>query len=304
MTKESKQDRLVRLMFDHMSEHMFELKALESNPNCKELDVERWVQTILKSCLGYSATNGYSIRAQEQKGKHRPDLVIYKNEQPIFVVEVKKLGFDLNKSDFRSGKIQLQEYLYSLGKVPYGFLCNGYEWRLFDFTNPNGTIEILSFDVRNDDSKVDTTKKFVEDLCYDFINFHESSYTSKEWPEYAKEATAFSPESLAKAILSINVIKYVSKEIRGEHDYKAGTDVLFQKVYDLLANGLDDSLKDFNDVKKAEFQKYIKTQMRASRKTKKVLTNATPVKSVSPDNSQAQPETIISNENTEVKDVA
>lgn len=269
MAKESKQDRLVRLMMDHMSEHMFELKALESNPNCKELEVERWVQTFLKSCLGYSATNGYSIRAQEQKGKHRPDLVVYKNEQPIFVVEVKKLGFDLNKSDFRNGKIQLGEYLYSLGKIPYGFLCNGYEWKLFDFNNPNGIIEILSFDIRNDDDKIDTAKKFVEDLSYDFVNFHESTYSGKEWPEFVKEATAFSPESLTRAILSSNVIKLVSKEIRGEHDYRASTELLFQKVYDLLANGLDDSLKDFNEVKQAEFQKYIKAQMKASRKAKR-----------------------------------
>lgn len=269
MAKESKQDRLVRLMMDHMSEHMYEIKALEANLNCKELEVERWVQTLLKSCLGYSATNGYSIRAQEQKGKHRPDLVVYKNEQPIFVVEVKKLGFDLNKSDFRSGKIQLQEYLYSLGKIPYGFLCNGHEWRLFDFNNPNGVVEILSFDLRNDDDKIDTSKKFVEDICYDFVNFHETSFSSKEWLQFTKEATAFSPESLTRAILSANVIKLVAKEIRGEHDYRACSELLFQKVYDLLANGLDDSLKDFNDVKKAEFQKYIKSQMRVSRKTKK-----------------------------------
>ncbi|AUN97341.1 hypothetical protein C0V70_04285 [Bacteriovorax stolpii] len=269
MAKENKQDRLVRLMKDNVAEHIMELKALEANPNCKELDIERWVQMVLRSCLGYSATNGYSILAQEQKGKHRPDLVVYKQDKPLFVLEIKKLGFDLNKSDFRCGKVQLQEYLFSLGKIPYGFLCNGYEWKLYDFNNPNGIIEILSFDLRNDEDKLDTSKKFVEDICYDFVDIHEASYTNKEWAEFAKEATAFSPESLSRAILSSNVIKLISKEIRGEHEYKVCSDVLFQKVYDLLANGLDDSLKDFNDVKKAEFQKFIKSQMKASRKGKK-----------------------------------
>ncbi|MCK6595547.1 MAG: hypothetical protein L6Q33_10130 [Bacteriovoracaceae bacterium] len=29
----------------------------------------------------------------------------------------------------------MQEYLYSLGKVQYGFLCNGYEWKLYDFND-------------------------------------------------------------------------------------------------------------------------------------------------------------------------
>lgn len=272
MTKETKQDRLVRLMKDNVTEHITELKFLESNPNCKELDIERWVQMVLRSCLGYSATNGYTIRAQEQKGKHRPDLVVYKNELPLFVIEVKKLGFDLNKSDFRCGKIQLQEYLFSLGKVPYGFLCNGYEWKLFDFNNSNEIIEIFSFDIRNDEEKIDTNKKAVEDISYDLVNIHESSYSGKEWAELSKEATAFSLESLARAVLSANVIKFIAKEIRGEHEYKVCSDLLFGKVYDLLANGLDDSLKDFNDVKKDEFKKFIKAQMRVSRKTKKKTT--------------------------------
>ena len=271
MAKENKQDRVVRQMFDHVTEHFHELKTLE-NPNSKESDVEKWAQTFLKTALGFSASNGYTIKSQEQKGKLRPDLVVYQGEAAIFVVEVKKLGFDLNKSDFRCGKVQLQEYLYSLGKVPYGILCNGYEWRLYDFNNPNGVIEMLSCDVRNDEDKIDFSKKYVEDICYDFVNFHETTFRAKEWPELAKEATAFSPESLTKAILSANVVKVISKEIRGEHDFKANLDMLYHKIYDVLANGLDDCLKDFGDVKQAEFQKYIKSQMRVSRKTKKVKT--------------------------------
>lgn len=269
MAKESKQDRVVRQMMDNMTEHFHELKAIEGNLNSKESDIETWVQSLLKSCLGYSASNGYSVRSQEKKGKIRPDLIVYQGETPIFVIEVKKLGFDLNKSDFRCGKVQLQEYLFSLGKVPYGILCNGYEWRLYDFNNPMGVVEMLSCDLRNEDDKIDFNKKFVEDACYDFVNFHEATFRAKEWPEFAKEATAFSPESLTKAILSSGVVKAISKEIRGEHDFKANIDMLYHKIYDLLANGLDDSLKDFGEVKQAEFQKYIKSQMRQSRKTKK-----------------------------------
>lgn len=276
MSKETKEDRIVRNIFDQVSEHLHELKNLEANPNTKESDIERWAITVLKSCLGYSVTNGYSLTSQEQKGKMRPDVVVYKDNQPIFVVEVKKLGFDLSKSDFRCGKIQLQEYLYSLGKVQYGFLCNGYEWKLYDFNNSNGIIEIFSIDFRNDEDKIDVNKKFVSDLCYELINFHESTYQKKEWQSFTKEATAFSPESLARAVLSSNAIKIITKEIRGEHDYKAGTDILFEKVYDLLANGLDNSIKDFNEQKKIEFQKYIKTQQRLMKKSpKKVVKNNT-----------------------------
>ncbi len=270
MAKESKQDRIVRQIQDHVSEHFHELKALEGNPGTKEAEVERWAQSFIKSCLGYSAANGYTIRAQEQKGKMRPDLVVYQGDAPIFVVEVKRLGFNLDKSDFRCGKVQLQEYLFSLGKVPYGILCNGHEWRLFDFSNPSGVIEMMSYDLRNDDDKLELNKKFIEDFCYDIVSLHESTFRAKEWPEFAKEATAFSPESLSRAILSASVVKLISKEIRGEHDYKANIEMLFGKVYDLLAKGLDDSLKDFNETKEAEFHKYIKSQMRVVRKARKI----------------------------------
>ena len=97
MAKETKQDRIARQIFDQFSEHVFEVKSIEANLNNKGMDVERWAQSFLKNCLGYSATNGYSIRAQEQKGKLRPDLVVYEDEKPIFVVEVKK-RFSLWKS--------------------------------------------------------------------------------------------------------------------------------------------------------------------------------------------------------------
>lgn len=272
MTKETKQDRAVRLMMDQMTEHLVELREFEKSSHCKETDVERWAQTLLKSCLGYTVSNGYSIKAQDQKGKMRPDLVVYKGEKPIFVMEVKKLGFDFEKSDFRSGKLQLKEYLATFEDVPYGFLCNGYEWRLFDFSNKQSPIEIQKIDFRDENGFLpEAVKKEVENLCYDFTSFHEYAFCSSEWQDLAKEATAFSPDSLAKAILTQNVMKTIAKEIRGEHEYKACTDLLFDKVYHLIANGLDDTLKAcYNPEKKAEFEKYIKSQKRLARKTKRV----------------------------------
>ncbi len=270
MAKETKQDRTVRQMMDQMTEHIVELRALDSNPNCKESDVEKWAQTFLKSCLGFSVSNGYTIKSQDQKGKLRPDIVVYKGEKPIFVMEVKKLGFDFEKSDFRSGKIQLKEYLATFEEVPYGFLCNGYEWKLYDFSNKQSPIEIQKVSFKNEGVLCDTSKRQVEEICYDFTSFHEYAFSSSEWSDLTKEATAFSPDSLAKAILSSSVMKVITKEIRGEHEFKACTDLLYEKVYDLLSSGLDDTMKgSFNPEKKAEFEKYIKSQMRQARKTKR-----------------------------------
>ncbi len=222
MARETKQDHVVRGITDQVTEHLHELKLLEANPNCKEMDVERWAQSFLKNCLGYAASSGYSIRAQETKGKMRPDLVVLKNDNPVFVVEVKKMGFGLNKSDFRSGKIQLSEYLNFIGNVRWGMLTNGCEWKLYDFSQPQyGGVEVCAFDLKSDGDIIDVSKKSVEEQCYELLDLHESSFAGQSWDELAKEAMAFSPESLAKAILSVDVVKYIAKYVRGEHEFKA-----------------------------------------------------------------------------------
>lgn len=271
MAKETKQDRTVRGIIDQVTEHLHDLKSIEANPNSKEMDVERWAQSFLKNCLGYTATVGYSIRAQEAKGKSRPDLIVLKNEKPVFVVEVKKMGFDLNKSDFRSGKTQLSEYLNTLGGVKYGMLTNGIEWKLFDFSSPQyGGVEISGMDLKAESDTIDCSKKAVEEQCYELMDFHEISYSGDNWPSLTTEAMAFSPESLAKAILSADVVKYIARSIKGEHEYRANHEVLTDRVYWLLEQGLNDAIVGWNEAKAIDLQKYIKSQKRVSRKTKRV----------------------------------
>lgn len=268
MARETKKDRIVAKMFDQLSEHLHELKVASQNAAFKESDLERWAQSVIKNVLGYSASEGYLIVAQETKAKMRPDLTVKKNDKAVFVVEVKKLDFDLNKSDFRSGKVQLSEYLKLIGDVHWGILTNGYEWKLFDFSQVNSGIEIVSFDIRNDADEIDLSKKAIEEMCWEFLDLHENTFLTNEWEEYSKEAVAFSPESLAQAILSYDSIKYISKAIRGEHDYKVNPEILFDKIHSLLVNGLDDSVVGWNEVKEAELKKYVTSQKKASRKKK------------------------------------
>ena len=68
-------------------------------------------------------------------------------------------------------------------------LTNGHEWKLYDFSQPqyNG-IEVCAIDLHSESEVVDTTKKSVEDKCYDVLDFHESSYATKYWEESFKEA--------------------------------------------------------------------------------------------------------------------
>nr|AGU11994.1 hypothetical protein [uncultured organism] len=274
MARETKEDRVARAIFEQVAEHLHELKALDENIHTKEVDIERWSQSFLKSCLGYSATSGYSIRSQETKGKMRPDLTIYKGEKAVCVVEVKKSGFDLNKSDFRSGKIQLSEYLNTIGGVRWGMLTNGTEWKLFDFSQREyAGIEIASFDLKFEET-IDLSKKALEEQCYEIYDFHETSFSSEAWEELGKEALAFSPESMAKAILTLDVVKTISRSIRGQHDYKANIEVLTDKVYELLEKGLNDAILGWNDEKAEDFKRFVKSQKRASRRTKRTKKEA------------------------------
>lgn len=265
MARETKQDRIVRSMFDQVSEHTHELKALVANSATKELDVERWAQSLIRSCLAYTASNGYTIRAQEARGRMRPDLVVCKNDKPVFVIEVKRLGFELGKADFRSGKAQLTEYLRDFPDVRWGFLTNGIEWKLFDFSakDSRGT-EVISPDLRNEAGEVDLSKKGVEETCWELFDLHETCFSDNTWDELYREASAFSPDSISRAILSADVIKVISKVIRGEHEFKANTEALFDRVVEVVTMGLDDVDSGWNETKMLELNKYVKAQKKAT----------------------------------------
>ena len=84
MAKETKQDRAVRGMIDQVTEHLHELKNLDSNLSTKESDVEKWCSSFIKGCLGYTASASFSIKSQETKGKLRPDLVVTKMKSHSF----------------------------------------------------------------------------------------------------------------------------------------------------------------------------------------------------------------------------
>jgi hypothetical protein len=270
MAKETRQDRFVRGISEQLTEHLHEFKGIEANPNTKESDVEVWCQSFIKTCLGFTPSAGYSVRSQESKGRMRPDLVIYKGENPILVVEVKKLGFDLDKSDFRSGKVQLAEYLGTMSGVKWGMLSNGTEWKLFDFSQKSkGGIQIAYFDLRGEAEQIELSRTAIEELAYSITDFHEATYSKGVWPDLAKEATAFSPDSIARAILSNDVMKMIGKSINGEHEFNANAEILTDRVFEVLEVGLNDAMTDWNEAKANELRKYIKSQKRAVRRQRR-----------------------------------
>jgi len=269
MARETKEDRFVRKIFEQTIEFMVELKQLEAMENAKESHVERWCQGFIRSCLGFTSSLGYQVRAQEGSGKLRPDLLIYKNEEqiPLIIVEVKRLSANLDKSEFRSGKTQLTAYLEGLGNVRWGILTNGYEWRLYDFHN--NAIQIATLDLRGDNNQIDADKKGAEEAAWNLLDFSVMYFESEDWDKMSQEALAFSPDSLAKASLSFEVLKKVAQVIKGEHDFKAPIEVIADNMKRLVVNGLNDCIPGWNDTLENELDHYIRSQKRKSRQTRR-----------------------------------
>ncbi len=208
---------------------------------------------------------------KKQKAKLAPTLSLCTKINLYSSSKLKNLVSIFQKSDFRSGKTQLAEYLNQIGNVRWGMLTNGVEWKLFDFSQTQyGGIEISAFDLKSEGDVINVTKKAVEEQCYEFFDFHEVSYTESSWPELSKRSYGFFSGSLSKAILSVDVVRYIAKFVRGEHEFKANHEILTDRLYWLFRSKALMMLSPDGMIRKLrKFIKYVKAQKRASRKTKK-----------------------------------
>jgi hypothetical protein len=175
----------------------------------------------------------------------------------------------LNKSDLRSGKLQLAEYLKTLGGVRWGILTNGYEWRLYDFKSD--FVTVTSTDIRNEQQELDTSPKALEDTAWDLLDFSAMYFQEGMWEEMSTEAQALSPDSLARSILATEVVKRISKNLKEHHQYSAPLDILTGKLAKLLECGLNDMLACWNEEQRKELDRYIRSQIKLAKKTKRAV---------------------------------
>lgn len=269
MARETKEERIVRGMTAPLMEQLMELKHLAANGS-KESDVEAWCQSLIKNVLGFTASNGYIVKSQETRGKMRFDLVVSPSNRPdqVFVVaEVKKLGGNLNKSDLRSGKSQLAEYLKQLGDVRWGILTNGYEWTLYDFKSDLSSV--INLDLRNEKQEIDTSNKGVNEAAWSLLDLSSFYFESGTWEKMSTEAQALSPDSLARSILSIEVVKKIAKILNSEHEYKVSVDLLSDRLSGLIEHGLDDTVSAWNETKRLELDRYIRSQKRLAKRSRR-----------------------------------
>ena len=71
---------------------------------------------------------------------------------------------------------------------------------------------------------------------------------------------------MSRAILSNDVVKAISKNIRDGFEYKANTEALYDRLVELLVGGLENSDPAWNETKTLELNKFVKTQKRSSRR--------------------------------------
>ena len=256
MTRDNQQEHIALYMFQQVYEHLYDLHGIVSNP--KYGHFEQWIQSVLKNCLEFIPSYGYSILAHHSRAQKSPDLVIVKEKKTVMIVEIKPLGFDLSEfnADDRS-----TEYLQAISKIPWGIVTNGYEWRLYDYRN--GGVEVVSFDLRIEDA-LDLTKSGIQENCKNLAALHVHNYEGKIWELYSQQATEVTSESLVKAMLTADVAQYLSKQIQGNKIQNPT--ILIDRIYKILQGGMKGT-----DVEnqRAEILKHIKLQKQAGCHQKK-----------------------------------
>lgn len=218
MKKQLKPASLINSMSEGMIKQFHELKTIELKQTSKHSDVERWTERFLTTCLGYTTSKGYFVQKMEEHYEAGPDFMVFEGKTPLFVVELKKLGCNLNKYDYRYQELPVKTLMKTVGFVPYAFLTNGYEWRLYDLSNPNFVQEIYSCDMRNEVHEFEFDKKFVQHMCDDFFHFHAAHYAAKGWLSTSRRDFFHYPEFMTKTRVGHYVMNYAYK-INAEGSY-------------------------------------------------------------------------------------
>jgi len=147
------QDFLQKEVFPKLNEHE---KLFEQN----EAQVTLSIVLHLLSFLNWNVFNPDDIRIQvtDNLSSEHADLVLYINNQPLIVIEVKNQKTSLENS---RNVMQLIRYITNLG-APYGILTNGLHWKLYKgFQEGTSPIEreIIEVNLLNLKKDLANTKK-------------------------------------------------------------------------------------------------------------------------------------------------
>jgi len=168
--------------------------------NLNEADTLQRLVKCFEDVLGYSAMTDLT-REQQVKDKY-VDLAVKVDGVIRFLVEAKAAGVTL-----RDRHIEQAERYAAEGNIRWVLLTNGVAWNLYHLTFDEGIEYERAFAV---DLATDPPDKAAELLGL----LHRQAIRDGELDGFWQRRLAMSPESIAKALFTEEVLRFVRREIR------------------------------------------------------------------------------------------
>lgn len=179
------------------------LEALVTR-QANETDTRLLITDFLVDALGF---NKYEDLVTEYAVKSDfADYGLKIEGQVVAFVEAKRIGQALGEKQLR----QIQSYAVNEG-VEWMILSNGRVWQAYHLTGGLPVITDMLFEVDLMDDQITPAKK--ADLLYLISKI---GLTKGACREYWQKQLATSPKSIAKALLSDEIVEEIRKEIRRE----------------------------------------------------------------------------------------
>lgn len=190
---------------------MQELSRVKGQPQV----LGKWAHAFLETCLGFHFQRDYRLGYSTIGMNWRPTLVISREGVPFCTMEVGHPHLKRHKN------------------IPYGLLFTGTEWRLYDLQTDVVPALMAVCDVSGFLTGQFTPESVVE-LEKELAPFHETAYLSKVWETLAEEARKCTTESVAKALLSKDILQTLQTQL-GVSDVEGGGQKLLRyKLVDML----------------------------------------------------------------------
>ena len=203
--------------------------------NAKEPPTEKVAMDMLCDVFGYDLEH---VFGQYGNNNGRScDAVIKDDRKVFYVFECKRIG--TTKKEFSKHLRQVIEYCATLN-VPWGILTNGVYWQLFYVdvkTQPVTATLVWEFDVLELSHRQAAHRKLLLPLCREAI-----SKRLKE--QILDEKLALSPENIARAMLSDEVLKVIIAVLRRRTGARVDMDMLEAEIRKLAPN-LPENVRGF-----------------------------------------------------------
>lgn len=163
------------------------------------------------------------ITKEQQVRDKYVDIAIKLDNTIKLLVEVKAAGITL-----RDKHIEQAERYAAESNIQWVILTNGVVWTLYHLTFDEGIEYEKAFSIDLSKNDLDTAAK-----CLTLL--HRDSIKSDRLSEYWEKRIAQTPESLARALFSEEVLCHIRREIRKQNGVLIDTEDLARTIHNMLS---------------------------------------------------------------------